>query len=68
MRLAATELPYNRSPRCAACGDVIGVYEGLVHVIDGVSRSTSRAAERGVTSSDGNCYHLGCFERLPDRA
>jgi hypothetical protein len=46
---------------------VIGVYEALVHVIDGSGRETSRAAEPSVTAGAGACYHLGCFDRLADR-
>ena len=47
--------------RCARCGEVIGVYEPLVHVIDGVAHKTSRAAEPQLTQgrADG-FYHLAC--------
>jgi hypothetical protein len=50
--------------RCAGCDDVIGVYEPLVHVVGGVSRHTSLAAEPAVSFADGDGYHPACFERL----
>ena len=51
-------------PRCAACDDVLGVYEPIMHVASGSARLTSRAAEPAVPCSDGHCYHLDCYERL----
>jgi hypothetical protein len=50
--------------RCTVCDDVIGIYEPLVHIDDGLPRPTSRAAEPSVTRSKGQCYHLECYERL----
>ena len=48
-------------PLCAACGQVIGVYEPLVHVINGVARKTSRAAEPQLARGQGDVvYHLAC--------
>ena len=51
-------------PRCAACNDVLGVYEPIMHVLGGYARLTSRAAEPGVTSAEGPCYHAECYKRL----
>lgn len=51
-------------PRCPACDDVLGVYEPIMHVVDTRPRLTSRAAEPGIASSEGQCYHLGCYEHL----
>jgi hypothetical protein len=51
-------------PRCAACRDVIGVYERLVHVFGGFVWHTSRAAEPGITAAPGMLYHLACYEGL----
>lgn len=49
-------------PRCAYCGDVIGVYEVLVHVVDGRPEKTSRAAQAGLwQSSPGRFYHFVCY-------
>lgn len=48
--------------RCARCGDVIGVYEPLVVVTDGVVRRTSRAAEPQIAAKVGDFYHEGCYE------
>ena len=49
-------------PRCACCGDVIGVYEVLVRVVNGRPEKTSRAAQAGLTkSSPGRFYHFLCY-------
>jgi len=54
--------------RCSSCGDVIGVYEPLVHVLGGVARPTSRAAEPELAYSSGQHFHLDCYEGPgPDR-
>jgi hypothetical protein len=54
-------------PRCPACEDVLGVYEPIMHVLGTYARRTSRAAEPTVSSGEGQCYHLGCYERLGAR-
>ena len=47
---------------CAQCGQVIGVYEPLVHVIAGVAHKTSRAADPGLARSQADaCYHHACY-------
>lgn len=51
-------------PRCAGCEDVLGVYEPIMHVLGGYARVTSRAAEPGVSSAEGQCYHADCYQRL----
>jgi hypothetical protein len=49
-------------PRCARCGDVIGVYEVLVHVVNRRPEKTSRAAQAGLTQgSPGLFYHFVCY-------
>ena len=46
---------------CAGCGEVIGVYEPLVHVIAGVAHKTSRAADPQLAQTQADaCYHLAC--------
>lgn len=62
--MAALEEPYlsEGPPRCARCGDVMGVYEPLIHVADERVRRTSRAAEPDVCRADGVCYHASCYE------
>jgi hypothetical protein len=50
--------------RCAACHEVIGVYEPLVHVLSGLAWRTSRAAEPQIAAADGHSYHLECHARL----
>ena len=56
--------PIGARPRCVACGDVIGVYEPLMHVIGAAARRTSLAADPDACSGDGDCYHAGCYERF----
>jgi hypothetical protein len=49
--------------RCAECGEPIGVYEPLVHVINGIAHRTSRAADPHIACSEvGLCYHLACHQ------
>jgi hypothetical protein len=52
----------NGRPRCAACGEIIGVYEPIVHVAGRLVRQTSRAAEPNACLSGGVCYHAACYE------
>ncbi len=49
-------------PRCEWCGDVIGVYDPLVHVAGQTARRTSRAAEPDVADFDGRIYHDACYQ------
>jgi hypothetical protein len=51
--------------RCCRCGEVIGVYEPLVAVVDGRARETSRALEPDTAGRVGDCYHRACYQR-PD--
>jgi hypothetical protein len=57
------------SPRCVHCGGVIGVYEPIVHMVDGIMpEKTSRAAQPRLSSGKpGPMYHL-CCHRLALRA
>lgn len=48
------------SRTCAHCGDVVGVYEPLVLVIDGEARATSWAAESRTDACAGVWYHEAC--------
>jgi hypothetical protein len=47
--------------RCIQCGEVIGVYEPLVALVDGQPRLGSRAQSRGFEIRD--CYHGYCYEQ-----
>jgi hypothetical protein len=47
-------------PHCELCGEVIGVYEPLVRIVDGRLRRTSRAAEPELAAGD-DCYHDSCY-------
>ena len=61
MEDASHEPEVQSVPLCAACRQVIGVYEPLVHVINGVARRTSRAAEPQLARSQADAvYHLAC--------
>lgn len=48
--------------RCEHCGDVIGVYEPLVAIVDGEAVHTSRAALAGAPVR-GPHFHGSCFKR-----
>lgn len=48
--------------RCKHCGEVIGVYEPLVRLLDGRVHETSRAL--GPSHQAGEHYHRACYERL----
>ncbi|HUE28358.1 MAG TPA: hypothetical protein VMP89_16405 [Solirubrobacteraceae bacterium] len=48
--------------RCVYCGDVIGVYEVLVHLVGGRPEKSSRAAQPSLsTASPGVLYHFVCY-------
>ena len=49
-------------PRCEWCGDVIGVYDPLVHVAGETVRRTSRAAEPDIADVAGRIYHDACYQ------
>lgn len=49
-------------PRCAHCGEVIGVYEPLVALARGRARETSVAAEAVSANCDADCFHRACYE------
>lgn len=49
-------------PLCERCGDVIGVYDPLVHVAGETARRTSRAAEPDIAAVGGRIYHDVCYQ------
>lgn len=51
----------NEALRCAHCGDVIGVYEPLIAIVDGCPREISRAAERELAEAASSCFHGACY-------
>lgn len=53
----------NGAPRCLRCGDVIGVYEPTILLVDGRARETSRAAEPDI-GTRGDSYHGACYAQL----
>ena len=57
------------TPRCASCGGVIGVYEPLMQVVDGIAHKTSRAADPHLAQALRDaCYHAPCYERATAEA
>jgi hypothetical protein len=48
--------------RCRHCRDLIGIYEPLVVVRDGLRVRTSRAAAAGEALEASPCFHAECFE------
>jgi hypothetical protein len=47
--------------RCDHCGQVIGVYEPAMILVEGIARQTSLAAEPSLASHPGRHYHRSCF-------
>jgi hypothetical protein len=47
---------------CDKCGDVIGVYEPLVLIVDGQPSETSQAARPDDTDGANERYHRACYE------
>ena len=52
--------------RCEHCGDVIGVYEPMVRVLDGRAHESSRAREPASSDRRGKHYHRACYEHLSE--
>ena len=50
--------------RCDDCGEVIGVYEPLVRLLDGRAYESSRARRARLLGRGGEHYHRACYERL----
>jgi hypothetical protein len=52
---------------CALCGEVIGVYEPMVVVVDGQVRETSQAAEDAAAEAVAAVrYHRACYQSTVD--
>jgi hypothetical protein len=49
-------------PKCHQCGEVIGVYEPLVILVEGRPLETSRAREPQAGSLGERCYHRTCLQ------
>lgn len=56
----------SKVPRCGHCGEVIGVYEPLVTLLDGRPQETSRVRDPDIVEHADECYHRACFERPGD--
>lgn len=52
--------------RCHLCGEVIGVYEPAIRLVEGNAYETSRASEPDIASQAEGIYHRACFERMND--
>ena len=46
---------------CDHCGDVIGVYEPMVVMVDASAHETSRAADPQLSLGGLERYHRACF-------
>jgi len=54
----------DETPLCERCGDVIGVYEPMIRVVDGSPVRTSRAAQDAARENgDGPAFHADCYDR-----
>ncbi len=52
---------------CVHCGEVIGVYEPMIVVVDGAARETSQAAETDLAQIAGAFYyHRVCYGKTAD--
>ena len=54
----------NDSLRCRHCGDLIGVYEPLVTVVDDRPLETSKLAGPMAVTQVDSAYHRGCYEQI----
>jgi hypothetical protein len=62
MGAAGPQPLFDELPRCARCGEVIGVYERLVEVVAGRARRTSRAADPLACRTGEACFHARCYQ------
>jgi hypothetical protein len=53
----------SQAQHCDDCGDVIGVYEPLVAIVDGHARELSRAADPHAAAHATQRFHRDCYER-----
>jgi len=62
---ATPQLRFERDPSagptCARCGDIIGIYEPAVIVLEGQPFVTSRAAEPDAVAKAPERYHRACY-------
>jgi hypothetical protein len=47
---------------------VIGAYEPLIVLLDGLARDTSKAAETDDGGPLGECYHRACYTQAHEQA
>lgn len=48
-------------PRCATCGERIGVYEPAVWMIGQLAHATSQAASPELTAAHDTAFHADCY-------
>lgn len=59
--------PIDPATRCVHCGEVTGLYEPMIIVVDRWARETSRLVEPDLFGEEGQRYHRACYtERYPD--
>ena len=61
---AARRRAVSKDAHCLHCGQVIGVYEPLIRLVEGRAQETSRVLDPQVAEAEGHCYHRACYERL----
>jgi hypothetical protein len=54
--------PSEMPPRCQYCGDVLGVYEPVILIHNGLPHVTSRAAQAHLFPTTDPGYHKACYE------
>ena len=52
----------NVNVRCNHCGEIIGVYEPLITLMEGQALETSRAVEPLAGAMGTRIYHRACYE------
>lgn len=48
-------------PTCERCGDVIGVYEPMIVVVNGEVSESSRALDPSLIDASAERYHRYCY-------
>lgn len=61
-----SDRPEFHRPRCHHCRDVVGIYEAVVQLVEGMPRRTSLAAQPALehAGDETTLYHQACWEEL----
>jgi len=66
--MVGEQRPAARRVICDRCGEVIGVYEPAVLVVNDRACNTSFAAEPTLLAQAGACFHRGCYSSERERS